>query len=322
MALHSNKCSAVFVLLCIGFLVSACGSSGGGGSGVSDNVRYSGSTSPAVLNANNAESLSLEASMINGSDAVSSGSALYKPGGRGSNQGPDVAAAHAYKTLMRLIRPSLPGTRTANYAFSQNISGSCGGSYSFTLTIDEETFDIAGSMQYNSFCDSEVTHGATISGYASFTISSSTPGTMSMRFTNYYYNDGVTLCTMSGTINYSGTDTDVTMEIPELRYSEGSPGNVYKVENYSTTMTVDTDPTLIEITSGTFYDPYEGSVFVNTPVTIEIYNGDQYPSTGLIKVEGSNGGFANVTFINTASYHILVDNPPGGGFEVDETKFW
>ena len=156
-----------FVLILIVSVLTAIvyGCGGGGGGGVPAGITYSGLTTPALIDENNAETLSL--GVYTGGDI--SGDLIIT--GAVQNSEPEINTfsllSFDQQIMDALFNIDL-GSQTsgtyvgATYTNSETIYGSCGGSYVISITLDDVTGIFNGTLTYSSYCENGVTlHGPT-----------------------------------------------------------------------------------------------------------------------------------------------------------------
>jgi hypothetical protein len=161
--------------------------------------------------------------------------------------------------------------------FSDSAPGSCGGTSSISMTIDDVSYSFSGTLNFNNFCEGDIT----LNGSAS----------------------------LSGTV--SGSTINFTMNIASLVVSDKSTGLVYKAENYVTTMTTNTSVSYMTVTiSGKFYHPTYGYVLVSTPDPLRYSGASIWPYSGAIKVTEDGSApvdSATLTALNSTQYQLDVD---------------
>ncbi len=282
-------------------MLTACGGGGGGGGGAT----YTGSTSPAELTATNVDVIAKESIQV-GSMGSMGNISFSKPGGESLANGP------LYATLAKMARDAAQ----VNYAtetFSDTISGDCGGSASFTMTIDDVTYDFSGSMTFNNYCLA----GTIMSGSVSFTGSvnqNTNELTMTMTLKNISGQSMGESYTLSGTIKTVIGSTSATMTM-DLVVKDNVTSKVYKMENY----TLSVSGSYVDI-SGRFYYPDYGYVTISTPTAFYYPYGASYPSQGVMVMTGANNVTAKMTISNSTQYTLEVDlNGDGDYTDTDES---
>ena len=318
-----NSLRVKYVVLAVLLAVSltACGGGGGGGGGSPAGISYTGLTTQAMIDENNAEDLTTGA---------------YQGGHTGAAIG-GVGAIQAWETgpvgRPRMLKVSqvLEGSLRqmdlmsrsggifvgAIYTESGTIDGNCGGNASFTVSVDDETGDFSGSITFNSYCND----GVTISGAASFSgqvdLYTEELLEFSFSFDNLTGTSGSDSFTLDGDISFDNTVSPATMTMTML-VQDNSTGKVYKVE-YTMTLTEEANYVDVEV-FGTYFDPDYGYVFITTTTPLCIYDGDDYPSDGAIVVTGSTGiaggsTMARLIALTSTTYQVEADTNGDGIYD-------
>ena len=117
-----------------------------------------------------------------------------------------------------------------------------------------------------------------------------------------------------GNISYDFETSPVTATM-DLLLQDNSTETVYRVK-YS--MTIEEGPNYVEIDmSGTYYDPDDGYVVVSTEVPLLVYDGDNWPSEGVLVVIGDTGlaggsTMARLTALSSITYQVEADTQGDG----------
>ena len=187
----------------------------------------------------------------------------------------------------------------ATQSESGSVSGSCGGTASYTIQVDDQTGVFSGNFSFNNYCNDGVIISGTTNFSGTFDLSdpnNPTFETVTLTFTNLTTGSA----TLDGTIvvDLSSSPTIVTFN---ALLKDNSTGKVYKVQNYTMEITEESDIggnyVEVEISSGEYYDPDYGYVIVSTDPTapFKIYDSDEWPSSGILIVTGEIGIGGNNT---------------------------
>lgn len=318
----SLRVKHVVLAVLLAVSLTACGGGGGGGGGGSlSGISYTGLTTQATIDGNNAEDLSTGA--YQGGQA---GAAIGSVGAIQTGESGPVGHSRMLK-VSQVLEGSLrqvdlmsrsAGTFVgAIYTESNTIYGDCGGSASFTVSVDDQTGDFSGSFTFNNYCDDEVT----ISGAASFSgrvdLSTEELIEFSFSFNNLTGTSGSDSFTLDGDISIDNTVSPATMTMTML-LKDNNTGKVYKVD-YNYIMTEEANYIEVEA-SGTYYDPDYGYVSITTTVPLCIYVGDDYPSDGVIVATGNTsigGGstMARLTALTSMTYQVEADTNGDGIYD-------
>ena len=336
----SFRKSSVFLLI-LSFLFAFWGCSSGGGSSSSGGgdvdatgLSYTGATSEATVDGDNAQALT--------EDALSGGSTSFGGGrvagaatsGTQKVQKP-IKLALMMKNLIGKIRISPPaggGAVGAIQSMSDTIDGSGGGTADFSISVDTVSGDFTGSITFNSFSEVGVTYdgSAGFSGVAIF-VDEEFQGYIDS-FTFDY--DSVTCSSFGTSFTIDGTMAfaDFYYEWPypyvtmNMVYRDEGTGKTYQMVNFVISFDFEwlgsEDDGFYYRIEGTFYHPDYGYVTLTTTQDIWQYVYDAYPSyegelivTGAI---GSGGGntYARLVIgqINYNTYEIYADID-GDGFD-------
>jgi len=309
------------VLLAV--FLNACGGGGGGdgggdGGGSAPGISYTGITSQAIVDESNAVDFSTAAYL--GGDM---GSAL---GGIAAIQTEDNKQIGHPRTL-KLIQtletaivevdvtaPSGVAVLGAIQQESDTIQGDCPGtpgSAAYTIEYDDVTGDFSGTFNFNSYCSEDVT----LSGSASFS-GKVDPNTLEfLRFSITFDSLTATLerdsFTTKGNITYDFETSPVTATM-DLLLKDNSTGKVYWVK-YS--MTLVEGPNYVEFEmSGTYYDPDSGYVVLSTDIPFVVYDGEDWPSEGVLVVTGDTGVAGGKTKARLTALSSICYNHANSGF--------
>ncbi|MCG6969329.1 MAG: hypothetical protein LJE85_06125 [Gammaproteobacteria bacterium] len=263
-------------------LATACGGSGDSsdGGGVSG-PSYSGATSQAAIDENNAQTLALAAT--DASDTADNQEQLG--------------------VLFEEVFTHLSNQKSGISA-SAVVSGNCGGSASYPDNVDQQSNPITGTVSFSNFClDGGESGPLVVSGQISFIaqVENNELVSMAVEIDNMVISYNGNTVTINSTIAFSQngvlfeTSTDFT----------GSQGQTLRVENL-----VISGDTLngINITSGRIYHPDNGYVDISTTETLVFQNClNGKPSSGTVLLEGSGGTTAELVFTGCGSYEICLN---------------
>lgn len=296
---------------------AGCSGGGGGGGGGGDaGISYTGKTSQAVIDEGNAVDFSTAAYL--GGDM---GSAL---GGVAAVQIEEhklidrprtMKLTRALETAIGEVDVTAPAGVSVMGTIKQEsntIQGDCPstpGSAAYTIAVDDVTGNFSGNFEFSSYCSEDVT----ISGRAIFS-GKIDPDTLDFRrfritFDSLTATSGYDSITTRGYITYDFETFPVTATM-DLLLEDNSTETVYWVK-YS--MTIEEGPNYVEIDiSGTYYDPVDGYVVVSTEVPLLIYDGEDWPSEGVLVVIGDTGlaggsTQARLTALSSNTYQVEAD---------------
>jgi hypothetical protein len=298
----------------------ACG--GGGGGGGPSSISYTGSTTQATIDGSNATALA--GSAFASGDAGASANVLGVASGSASQpvEQRSIKIASVLQSAVGKInlQPSASTAAGAVQTESSSVAGSCGGSLSYTISVDDVTGDFSGSLNFNGYCEQV---GNSISGHVSFSghIDLNTSVFTSLQFNATYLAlvDNGSNFAFTGTVAFvfSGSSATVT---ENFDIQDGS-GNVYRVQNLVIGLT-NTGSEVQETFNGRFYHPDHGYVDVVTNTTFVIPIGSAYPTSGSLTITGALGTKAVLTALSDGTYTLDVDTDGNGTLETHLTGNW
>ncbi len=311
------KVNHVILSVLIAISLVACG----GGSSSSSGISYTGLTTEATIDENNARDLSTGAYQ-----GGQTGSAFNSVGVIQAGESEPVGYLRMLKVsqiledsinqvdLMSISNNTFAG---AVYTESDTIYGDCGGSASLTMSANDQTGDITGDFNFSNYCDD----GVSMSGSANFSahvdLNTDELVEFSFSFDNLSMTLGSDSFTLDGSMIFDVSTSSVTMT---MYLADNSTGEVFWIENYSMTITEGAGYVDAEI-SGRYYAPDYGYVTIATPTPLRIYDGDAYPTSGVFVITGSTGVSestkARLTALSSATYQIEADTNGDGTYDWD-----
>jgi hypothetical protein len=296
----------------------ACGGGGGGGGNVPppQTLIYTGVTSPAVIDSNNAVELA---------------SGAFIGGETGSNFGIISSVTADQSKIVREIRlyevaqifseplyiidiNSHRGDSLAVQTEQDTIQGDCGGSASYTVQVDDVTGGFTGSMTFNGYCSEK----ATITGITGFSgqvdINSGDFLNFNLDINMVSLSKGNQSYTMDGdlSVDVSGATSTASLE---MKMRDNS-GEVFWVNNYVLNISEAVDFVDIEA-SGKFYNPTYGYVVLSTITPLRTYNIYEWPSSGELQIVGGEDTKARLIAIDKNTCRIIADTNGDGNDDYD-----
>ena len=296
----------------------ACGGGGGGGGNVPppQTLIYTGVTSPAVIDSNNAVELA---------------SGAFIGGETGSNFGIISSVTADQSKIVREIRlyevaqifseplyiidiNSHRGDSLAVQTEQDTIQGDCGGSASYTVQVDDVTGGFTGSMTFNGYCSEK----ATITGITGFSgqvdINSGDFLNFNLDINMVSLSKGNQSYTMDGdlSVDVSGATSTASLE---MKMKDNS-GDVFWVNNYVLNISEAVDFVDIEA-SGKFYNPTYSYVVLSTITPLRTYNIYEWPSSGELQIVGGEGTKARLIAIDENTCRIIADTNGDGNDDYD-----
>jgi hypothetical protein len=304
-------------------LITFIGCGGGGGdTGSTSSITYTGLTTQADITGTNAQTLSAGAftggqagSAFSGTGAIEAGTDENPVSLRTLKVTQTLEDALLQVDLSFLSGGSFIG---ATQSESGSMSGTCGGSASYTMQYNDQTGVFSGNFSFSSYCNGGVTYsgGASFSGYLDLS-DPNNPSFESFTFTFTHLSDGSS--TLNGTIDidFSSSPTIVTFD---ALLKDNVSGKVYWVKDYGMSITEGSDGTGnyvdLDILSGSYYDPDYGYITVETPTPIRTYDLDEWPSEGVIVVTGNSNHKVSLSAVDETQCEIDAD------LDGDDTYEW
>ena len=298
----------------------ACGGGGGGG-GIAPpepnpGLPYTGVTSPAIIDSNNAVELASGA-FIGGE----TGSNFGIISSVRADQSKIVRELKLYQVAQIFSEPiykidinSHRGDSLAVQTKQDTIPGDCGGSASYTVKVDDVTGAFTGSMTFNGYCS----ENTTISGTTGFS------GQVDINTGDFLnFNLAINMVSLnSGNQSYI-IDGDISVDISgpsstaslEMKMKDNS-GEVFWVNNYVLNISEDVDYVDIEAL-GRFYNPTYGYVDLSTITPLRTYNIYEWPSSGELQTVGGEGTKARLIAIDENTCRIIADTNGDGNDDYD-----
>jgi len=289
---------------------SGGGGGGGGGGGVVCSVSYTGLSTPAIIDENNAVQLAVGAYTGGVAGTVIVTGAVV--------QEKDVSQSRTLtmiKVLEKAIRHINLTSALSSISLGTIITdegyiyGNCGGNIHYTLNVDDVIGDFTGKFNFNDFCEDEITLSgkSNVSGIADLVTEDILQLSISFDCLSMTA-DGDSL-TIDGSItfdNLQASPVDVDMDI---LMRDDSTKKVYWSHNYFLSMSAGLDYIDLYM-SGRYFDPDYGYVDIDTTTEFRIFDVDIWPSQGVLIAVGDTGTVGGSTKAQ------LTAGPPGT-YEVD-----
>jgi hypothetical protein len=305
-------------------LLVACG--GGGDNG--NNGSSANQTPPAAITGTNANALAKTSLFSNSTAGVN-------PAPVGSVT-TDAALSSMIQTLSRLPHQfSITNTQAAQSALAVTtnpLRGSCGGTGSYSISVDSANGSFSGSLTFNSFddCHGVINGSATFTGTVALSNALISLTSLSFTFTNLALGDTTATTTFNGTltVGFPEVGSMFTMDM----VATDNNGVSIRIENFAVQVIpvqlTTTNPAYYVIgTSGRFYQSQYGYIDVSTFTDIKIATGGGYPYAGVMLLKGANGiaggpTRARLTFATANNYLLEVDSNGDGIYELTGGCNW
>jgi hypothetical protein len=308
----------------ISFVVFGCGGGGGGSSSSSGGggpapLSYSGITTQASITAANAEVLTTEALL-----GASAGAALTLASSLQVETRP--ASSHSFIIeLPKIFRRSArnadwrpEGARSLQRTEADTIAGSCGGSSSYDLTVDDATGEFAGIFEFSQYCDSGIIVNGRVLVDGVIDSATNQFEVINFNFDNLTSDDFI----ISGGISLSETGPSALISMNFL-VEDSAAAKVYWIKDYQMAVTEINDTDTQVMITGAFYYPDYGYVNLSTPVPLVLVSDDEWPSSGTVRCQGAGNTTASLTAIDNQSYQVVADTDGDAVDEYDSgVLFW
>jgi hypothetical protein len=299
-------------------LLAGCGSSGNGDDQPQP-LTYTGITTQATITSANA--LDLAIAGYNGGNAgavLLTGGVVSTTSGQRDGVGAVNAPRHLLvakalgRALERATAVREPGNEIALGAtVTRDTPGPCGGRISSSVTFDEFTGAFSGEFVFSNYCaDFVVIHGR-LTATGRLDLNTLSPLNMSVSFAAITVTAAADVMTISGTIAYlfEPAHTGIAMTVV---IRDHASDKLFWAKNY--TIDVIRLTNSVEVTlSGTFYHPDHGYVELLTVTPLVILDQDDFPSSGVLVLNGSGGTWARLTVLSASAFLVTADT--GGDSE-------
>jgi len=276
---------------------------------------FAGSMSPAVIDSTNAKDLS--------GGAFAGGMTRFEAESGGSNKGSRVTPIGTFWPLRlpmvlknslqkaEITGPAVAFFKPAVETRSGTIPGSCGGSLSYSIDIINESNSFDGNFTFENYCD----HGITLLGETDFdgTYGIDSGDIRTAHFSFADLADGEITLDGDMSLDFLHLPTTVTLSA----YSKDiESGQVFWIKDYA--MNINEFAGYIEIEIfGAFYHPVHGYVNLTTTEPFIVHHEDDWPTSGLLGIEGQKNTQAELTALNPLTYSVAADTDGNGVFDWD-----
>ncbi len=302
--------------------LSACG---GGGGGSTAGIAYTGTTSQASLTVSNGEEIS---------------TAAFQNGGSGQGLGTVLSSLTDVDPIPQKYRPTtsslvttlagafskiqLPadvGTiRRAVQSESDSFSGECGGTASYTVSVDDVTGDFNGRFTFSNYCELDDVLNGGLSMSGNIDSNSVGFGNVTMTMTSLTIRTGNDSFTMDGSMSLNLDDNPIVATM-DMKLKDNTTQQVFWVENVrlSIIQTFAYEELSME---GRFYHPDHGYVDITTLTPFRYTGTDAYAFPGVMVATGASGSETTLTSLSNTSYQIDIDEDGDGSLEQTITGNW
>jgi hypothetical protein len=307
-----------FIALIYVLSMYGCGGSSSGGGGVG----YTGHTTPANIDRDNVTDLLIGAFM-GGNTAAS----LSVFGAAQQTPGPvSYPRTLKYTDIFMGVIAAIDSSSATNNIYLGAVipqevdeTGSCGGTVTGTLNIDDQSGAFDGNLTFNDFCENDyILDGpVTISGI--FNPDTEEFAVVSLTFTNLSGSGAGESVTLNGDFDLDLSNLPLMTISTSMVIRDNILGKTFKLENWVIEITEGEGITDVDIT-GRYFDPDHGYVDITTQESLRFNDDDFWPSDGILIAEGAEGTAggktkARITFVDADTYEIDVDEDGDGEFD-------
>jgi hypothetical protein len=205
---------------------------------------------------------------------------------------------------------------------TEEIEGGCGGDITVSITSDDVTGEVSGSISFNDFCEDVDESQFNIGGYLEFSGKIDTETDELTELSGSTGIDGITLQQEEDSYTFGFQSVVITIEEDSISATadsiflrEVSDGEVkeYRVENIAFEGS-EGDTTTTITASGQFIHPDEGAISFSTLQPI-IVSDEEVILSGQVEIEGSDGTSAVLTVTDDNVFQIQADTDGDGEYD-------
>ena len=300
------------------------GCSGGSG-GDPPTLNYSGVETPVAINADNAYAMLTGAYEGGQTTAAFNifGAAETEPSMLQNKPGM-LILAEALETFLYDVnmQPQHSGTYAgAIITDSETLFGSCGGSVNYDVGIDSILGDFSGTADFREYCHTS-NSDLVLDGIADFSgeydIFSLEIDDFTFIFRNLAGTTSEGSYVLNGSLKGKVSDTRAELKTTSV-IKDDITGKTYWLKDF--TLTAEQEDLFVTITAdGRYYDHDYGYVDVSTEELFRIYDNDDWPSSGVLALEGAEGveggkTMARLVVLDANSFQIEADTDGDGSFD-------
>ena len=295
---------------------SIIASGGGGGGGGSTGITYTGVTTQAVIDEDNAYDIAVES--YTGGDIASD---LNVFGAVSENTGSVIVPlsfniSTYFQSVIYQIETATGQNDTyvgAVQSESDTIAGSCGGNFSYSVSGNDQTGDFNGSLTFNNYCEPGFTANGHMNLSGNVNLNTDEFNYVEMTFTNIVMASGGESISMSGTIDFNLQSFPMRMSMSFV-FKDNNSNQTYKYENFVYEYTEGAG--FVDMTlSGRFYHHDYGYVTLSTGSPLRIYGNDLWPSSGSVIATGDLGTKARLRINDSSSFIVEADTDGDGSYD-------
>lgn len=191
------------------------------------------------------------------------------------------------------------------------IESDCGGVVSYKLSFNRDSERFTGSLLFEEYCDGGLTIDGEVDVDGTFA-----KGSGDFITANFSFSDlSDTSYSLDGDVLIDYSDTPILVNFSAY-CTDKHTGQTYWIKKYSMNITEYIGYIEVEI-FGTFYHPDYGYVSFRTSQPFLLHDTDDWPTSGLLVIEGDNDTIAQLTAIDQVRCRIEAYTNDGGIFDWD-----
>ena len=204
------------------------------------------------------------------------------------------------------------------------IEGSCGGNAQLNGSIDLQSGEFVGTLQYNNYCDAEDSGGFNVNGYADFTgqtdIANKTPLFFLYDFVNLTFVLENESFSFTGRRGMNFTVSPRVSLFSSVKADNKCAGVSDWVKDYFIRLVRGPGYNDIMSVIGRYYNPISGYVEPSVEDTIRVNDADEWASSGkmvLTGAKGVQGGNTRIriTYQSSTEYQVEADTDGDGAYD-------
>lgn len=203
--------------------------------------------------------------------------------------------------------PSAAGTQTD----TGTIYGSCGGSVFYKIKVNDGNGKFEGTMTFSSYCEEGVVISGVIHLDGKVDLKKIEIKNLSMSFDDLRSEE----ITLKGVISINFAYKPAVMSM-DFTAKDAITEKMFWINDYKTQI-LDKSSYVQFTISGKLFHSDHGYVVLTTPVPFILYNNDDYPSAGILRIHGLNGTKAELRAINDTNCQLKADCDGDGTYETE-----
>ncbi len=210
------------------------------------------------------------------------------------------------------LSPTLFGASQADTIHqSGTVEGRCGGVFSYSLTLDKVSKEFSGHLTFEDYCDKQTTLSGDLDVIGTFDSDTEDVITATLSFDSLLAGSFI----LAGELSIDFSELPI-LAVFTVQATDALSGQVYRHEDYSMNITESIDGVDIDLT-GTFHHPDHGFVGLATADPLVIHDGDHWPASGQMVIQGANSTAAVLTAVDHLQCGIMVDTTGDGLLDWD-----